>query len=111
MRDFKIDVFGLVRDSPSSLFHKGLMGSYFASSEFEAAAIIDRILSFPRVERVELRQYNKLRGEFLFIRVEFVDDFFARRNLPVPDYFFRVPGPGKTSFQCTLDGAGVYNEN
>ena len=112
MRKFLLDIYGLVRDSPGGPFYKGRMGSYYFPDEISASIALERIVNRPRVDRVEIRQYNDVTRQYFLIKVEFSKDFFARRNSPEPDHFFR--GSGKTSFQSTLDGclgSGVIHEN
>lgn len=105
MREYIVDAYGLVRDSPDRPYHKGLMGSYFCDTEFQASAVCEQVLLQSRVERVEVRRYNRISGEYYRIHAEFSRDFFSRRGMPGSDVFFT--GPVKTSFQSTLDGLGV----
>jgi len=105
MRDYLVDVHGLVKDPDTRVWCKGLMGSYMCEHETEAYLICERALRQPRVERVEIRKYNPLEGVYIFTDVSYADKFRRARNLPRPDLFFRrVKG-----FQTKIDGTGVFN--
>ena len=104
MRRFHVHVYGMMRNIHGE-WYKGRQGVRICEDEFEASLYIDQCMKDPRVDRVELWEWNSEHCKYNCLRVEYVSEYYLRRGIHRPDLFF---GAGrKTSYQSTLDGLGV----